>query len=148
MDDLQCEQLVISRFNGTAEEKTEKRFSTSKSTEQIPGIALVDNLEVVFILDERAHLGASRQNKRNHISSQFLLILRRKSLILRKIWNLLRIGVEPLGQSELALPAEEENKLDRHLKKLSVFFCSLVFRNTWELILFLSVLSLPLCVAS
>ena len=37
--------------------------------------------------------------------------------------DLFWVGVEPLGQPELSLPAEEENKLDRHHKVFS-FSCT------------------------
>ena len=63
----------------TAEEKSETRFGLfpfpEEKQQEGPGIALVDNFEVVLVLDERAHLWASSQNKRNHIPSQFLLVL-------------------------------------------------------------------------
>ena len=37
------------------------------------------------------------------------------------IWNLFVVGVEPLGQPELSLPTEEENKLDCHPRFLFLF---------------------------
>ena len=37
------------------------------------------------------------------------------------IWNLFVVGVEPLGQPELSLPAEEKDKLDCHPRFLVLF---------------------------
>ena len=59
------------------------------------------------------------------------------------LWNLFRIGVEPLGQPELSLPAEEKDKLDCHLRFLVLFS---PMHENWECAC-LARLSPPLCVA-
>ena len=109
----------------TWQKKTKPRFTfpPSRKHQEAPGIALVDNFEVVLVLDEGAHLGASSQNERNHIPSQFLLVLQGKSCQQAGalIWNLFWVGVEPLGQPELSLPAEEKDKLDCHPRFLVLF---------------------------
>ena len=78
---------------------------------------------------ERSHLGSvsSCPARENLLKSRTL------------IWDLFWVGVEPLGQPELSLPTEEENKLDRHHKVFSfscteynLLSCFFFFRNSWE----------------
>merc|ERR1719412_3568037 len=83
VDDLQCNQFVISGINCRAEVET--------------GVSLVNYLHLLP-LDEAAHLGLPRKDVGNQLPADLLLVV-------------VLVGIEPLLKPQLALSAEEENKL-------------------------------------
>ena len=164
MNDLERERLVVPRLNCTAEKKTEKTkvsFKTSfPSSESIRFNATAEKrLKQSLIKLRGTWRSACRQSwgrpytqwkstswvpepkpERSHLGSASSCPAREnllKSITL--IWDLFWVGVEPLGQPELSLPTEEENKLDRHHKVFSfscteynLLSCFFFFRNSWE----------------
>ena len=84
VDHLQGAQFVVSFIHGETEEEA--------------GVSLVDYTHV-FVLNEVTHLGFSLQNHPGQLADDFLLVLG-------------VLGVVPLLQPQLALPTEQEDKMD------------------------------------